>query len=171
MDWLSQYLMILSIIWIDSSFLGAMFPFNYICTTACWDLQELSFNCRQIYICRLLLVFVLEMQITRSFHNLSWTLGYSIVTLLMVVYRLSSMCVCVYVLSRGVPLRWLKYDYCYPRFELTVASRQRMTIKTRCLYLGTSLGSPNTGRKKREAKWLAGTPKRKWGLLPISRNR
>ena len=56
-------------------------------------------------------------------------------------------------------------------FELTVTSRQRMTVKTRCLYIGTSLGSPDTGRKKREAKWLAGTPKRKWGPLPVSGNR
>ena len=33
----------------------------------------------------------------------------------------------------------------------------------------SNLRSPDTGReKKREAKWLAGTPKRKWGLLPLS---
>ena len=64
-------------------------------------------------------------------------------------------------------------------FELAVASHQRMTVKNvghrgethRCLYLVISLGSPDTGRKKREAKWLAGTPKRKWGLLPVSGNR
>ena len=42
-------------------------------------------------------------------------------------------------------------------FELTVASRQRMTFKNRCLYSVTPLGSPDTGRKKVEAKWLAGT--------------
>ena len=56
-------------------------------------------------------------------------------------------------------------------FELTVASHQRMTVKNRCLYSVTSLGSPDTGRKKVEAKWLAGTPKRKRGLLPVSGNR
>ena len=44
-------------------------------------------------------------------------------------------------------------------FELTVASHQRMTVKNRCLYSVTSLGSPDMGRKKVEAKWLAGTVK------------
>ena len=53
-------------------------------------------------------------------------------------------------------------------FELTVASRQRMTVKNRCLYLVTSLGSPDTERKRVEAKRLAGTLKRKWHLLPVS---
>ena len=38
--------------------------------TTCWILQELSFNCRLIFKSRLLLVFVLGMLITRSFHNL-----------------------------------------------------------------------------------------------------
>ena len=56
-------------------------------------------------------------------------------------------------------------------FELTVASHQRMTVKNRCLYSVTSLGSPDTGRKKVEAKWLAGTPKRKLGLLSVSGNK
>ena len=37
--------------------------------------------------------------------------------------------------------------------------------------LVTSLGSPNTGRKKVEAKRLAGTLKRKWHLLPVSEKR
>ena len=46
-----------------------------------------------------------------------------------------------------------------------------VTVETRCLYLVTSLGSPDTGRKKVEAKRLAGTLKRKWGLLPVSGNR
>ena len=58
-----------------------------------------------------------------------------------------------------------------PLFELIVASHQRMTVKNRCLYSVTSLGSPDTGRKKVEAKRLAGTLKRKWGLLPVSGNR
>ena len=50
-------------------------------------------------------------------------------------------------------------------FELTVASRQRMTVKNRCLYSVTSLGSPDTGRKKIEAKWLAGTLKKGSGAF------
>ena len=54
-----------------------------------------------------------------------------------------------------------------PVFELTVASRQRMTVKNRCLYSVTSLGSPDTGRKKVEAKWLAGTLKTE--VAPSSR--
>ena len=54
-------------------------------------------------------------------------------------------------------------------FELTVASRQRMTVKNRCLYSVTSLGSPDTGRKKVEAKWLAGTLKTE--VAPSSRQR
>ena len=54
-------------------------------------------------------------------------------------------------------------------FELTVASRQRMTIKNRCLYSVTSLRSPDTGRKKVEAKWLAGTLKTE--VAPSSRQR
>ena len=56
-------------------------------------------------------------------------------------------------------------------FELTVAGHQRVTVKNRCLYLVTSLGSPDTEREKVEAKRLAGTLKRKWGLLPVSGNR
>ena len=54
-------------------------------------------------------------------------------------------------------------------FELTVASRQRMTVKNRCLYSVTSLGSPDMGRKKVEAKWLAGTLKTE--VAPSSRQR
>ena len=56
-------------------------------------------------------------------------------------------------------------------FELTVGSHQRMTVKNRCLYSVTSLGSPDTGKKKVEAKRLAGTLKRKWGLPTVSGNR
>ena len=41
-----------------------------------------------------------------------------------------------------------------------------MTVKNRCLYSVTTLGSPDTGRKKVEAKRLAGTLKRKFGLPP-----
>ena len=52
-------------------------------------------------------------------------------------------------------------------FELTVASHQRMTVKNRCLYSVTSLESPDTGRKKVEAKWLAGTLKTE--VAPSSR--
>ena len=54
-------------------------------------------------------------------------------------------------------------------FELTVASHQRMTVKNRCLYSVTSLGSPDTGRKKVEAKRLAGTLKTE--VVPSSRQR
>ena len=54
-------------------------------------------------------------------------------------------------------------------FELTVASHQRMTVKNRCLYSVTSLGSPDTGRKEVEAKWLAGTLKME--VAPSSRQR
>ena len=54
-------------------------------------------------------------------------------------------------------------------FELTVASLQRMTVKNRCLYSVTSLGSPDTGRKKVEAKLLAGTPKTE--VAPSTRQR
>ena len=54
-------------------------------------------------------------------------------------------------------------------FELTVTSHQRMTVKNRCLYLVTSLGSPDTGRKKVEAKRLAGTLKTE--VAPSSRQR
>ena len=46
-------------------------------------------------------------------------------------------------------------------FELTVG-------------LGWHLVAPRnrpTRGRKREAKWLAGTPKRKWGLLPLSGNK
>ena len=41
----------------------------------------------------------------------------------------------------------------------------------RCWYSVTSLGSPDTGRKKVEAKWLAGTLKWKWHLLPVNGKR
>ena len=54
-------------------------------------------------------------------------------------------------------------------FELTVASRQKMTVKNRCLYSVTSLGLPDKGRKKVEAKWLAGTLKME--VAPSSRQR
>ena len=41
-------------------------------------------------------------------------------------------------------------------FELTVASHQRMTVKNRCLYSVTSLGSPDTGREeeRKPNDWL-----------------
>ena len=41
-------------------------------------------------------------------------------------------------------------------FELTVASHQRMTVKNRCLYSVTSLGSPDTRKEEREKPndWL-----------------
>ena len=41
--------------------------FNYAYVTACEGLYELSLNWRRIQISRLMLVFVLEIQITRSF--------------------------------------------------------------------------------------------------------
>ena len=61
-------------------------------------------------------------------------------------------------------------------FELTVSSRQRVTVKEECrsqrgyqqVLVLSNLRSLDTKGEKREAKWLAGTPKRKWGLLPLS---
>ena len=44
-----------------------------------------------------------------------------------------------------------------------------MTVKNRCLYSVTSLGSPDTGRYKVEAKWLAWTLKTE--VEPYSRQR
>ena len=60
--------LILFIVSIDSSFVEAMFSFNEVCQTTYWGLQELSFNFKPICLSRLQLVFVLEMEITRSFH-------------------------------------------------------------------------------------------------------
>ena len=60
-------------------------------------------------------------------------------------------------------------------FELTVSIRQRVTVRKECgshrgdqMLVLSNLRSPDTKGEKREAKWLAGTPKRKWGLLPLS---
>ena len=60
-----------------------------------------------------------------------------------------------------------------PPVELTLSSSQKVTVRKecgsrRCSHL-SDLGSPDIGRgKKKEAKWLAGGPKRKWGSLPLS---
>ena len=54
---------------------------------------------------------------------------------------------------------------------------KKVTVKRECgsqrgyqqVLVLSNLRSPDTGREeKREAKWLAGTPKRKWGLLLLS---
>ena len=55
--------------------------------------------------------------------------------------------------------------------EWTVATRQKVTVKKECrsqrgyqqVLVLSNLRSPDTGREEREAKWLAGAPKRKWG--------
>ena len=59
--------------------------------------------------------------------------------------------------------------------EWTVASRQRVTVKKECrsqrgyqqMLVLSNLRSPDTRGKEGEAKWLAGTLKRKWHLLPV----
>ena len=53
---------------------------------------------------------------------------------------------------------------------------KKVTVKRECgsqrgyqqVLVLSNLRLPDTKRKKREAKWLAGTPKRKWGLPPLS---
>ena len=60
--------------------------------------------------------------------------------------------------------------------EWTVATRQRVTVKKGCrsqrgyqqMLVLSNLRSPDTRGKEGEAKWLAGTLKRKWHLLPVS---
>ena len=56
---------------------------------------------------------------------------------------------------------------------MTVSSRQRVTVRKECgshrgdqMLALSNLRSPDTKGEKREAKWLAGTSKRKWGPLP-----
>ena len=55
------------IVSIDSSFLGAMFPFNYLHLITCWSQQELFFNCKLIWISMLVQIFAFRMQITSSY--------------------------------------------------------------------------------------------------------
>ena len=53
---------------------------------------------------------------------------------------------------------------------------KKVTVKKECrsqrgyqqMLVLSNLRSPDTKGEKREAKWLAGTPKRKWGLLPLN---
>ena len=50
-----------------------------------------------------------------------------------------------------------------------VTIKRRMWVTgdiNRCWYLVTLPRSPDTKKREREAKWLAGTPKRKWGSPP-----
>ena len=55
---------------------------------------------------------------------------------------------------------------------------KKVTVKKECrsqrgyqqVLVLSNLRSPDTKGEKREAKWLAGAPKRKWGLLPLSVN-
>ena len=42
---------------------GTMFPYIFICPTACWDLQPLYFHRKPIFIFKHLLVFVLEIKL------------------------------------------------------------------------------------------------------------
>ena len=61
-------------------------------------------------------------------------------------------------------------------FELTVSSHQRMTLRKNVGHRGDQmfiLGDLTrvAWHKKVETKWLAGTLKWKWGLLPVSGNR
>ena len=61
--------------------------------------------------------------------------------------------------------------------EWTVASRQRVTVKKECrsqrgyqqMLVLSNLRSPDTRGKEGEAKWLAGTLKRKWHFSPSAK--
>ena len=75
--WMS-FMIFFSIIFPYSSFVRALFPFNYVCPTVCCGLKELFFNCRSICISRFLLVFILGIQVNflvNEFHYFSLNIG------------------------------------------------------------------------------------------------